>query len=215
MKRLLAWTFFVLTSVILAVTLMGCSGGRRSLFITRWEVPDSATIYFPLQGNYQFRWHRAGEADYAPWRNAEIGRGEVLSIHLDKAGLYDIEVRPSDSLRFQMVMGDNELVEQMLHYDSLYVVGSNDYLREVRSWGKIRWYSMRLAFAACEGLQIPPCAGRPNLDGCGDCAGMFYRCTALASDLSKWNVENVNLYPDMFSRCPNMEYALQPKFIKY
>ncbi len=215
MKRSLCTTTLFLTSYILTLALMGCSGGQSHFFVTRWEVPDSATLYFPLQGKYQFRWHRVGDTDYAAWHEADISHTEVLSIRLDEAGLYDIEVKPADSLRFQMVRGDNEVVEQMLNYDSLYVVGSNDYLREVRSWGNVKWYSMRLAFAACEKLQIAPYAGRPDLAGCGDVAAMFYRCSSLNSDLSRWNVSTVYFHSDMFYRCPNMERKLQPKFSRY
>lgn len=211
MKRTLGVTLFW-GVVFLIVILMGCSSGSSDYFITRWEVPDSTTLYFPLQGNYQFRWHRVGGKDYTPWHGAEVIRGQVLSLRFDKAGVYDIEVKPTDSLRFQMVMGNSQIVEDMLYYDSLYIVGSNLYLREIRSWGKVKWYSMRFAFAMCEKLQIDPYAGLPNLEGCPDCVGMFYRCTGLSSDLSQWKVGNVQFYLDMFYRCPEMPKERQPKF---
>ncbi len=201
--------FSVLGLLISLFSFTNCSGDAT--FVTRWEVPDSCVLSFPAQGKLRFRWRLMGE-EFGEWEETEIKHGEVLGIALNSAGVYDIEVHPNGLERFQMVIGDDLLHEKTLLYDSLYVVGSNDYLREVVRWGDVKWHSMRLAFATCASLHIAPDAGVPNLSDCEDCAAIFYKCSDLDADLHTWKVKNVKIWTDAFSFCPKMSAERQPLF---
>lgn len=199
----------VLCALIGLLFFASCS--EKGAFITRWEVPDSCMLYFPAQGDYQFRWRFENEP-FGEWNTASIVHGEVLALPLDRGGVYDIEVKPEGFERFQMVIGDTLQFEEDLLYDSLYVVGSSDYLREVLSWGDVKWSSMRLAFATCADLNIRADAGVPDLSRCTDCAAIFYKCTNLETDLHSWKVNSVKTWQDAFAFCPKMTPERQPSF---
>ena len=191
--------------------LFGTSCSEKRTFITRWEVPDSCMLYFPAQGNFQFRWRFENEP-FGAWNTASNEHGEVLALTLERGGIYDVEVQPMGVERFQMAIGDKPQFEENLLYDSLYVVGSSDYLREVLRWGDVKWNSMRLAFATCAELNISADAGMPDLSRCADCAAIFYKCTNLETDLHSWKVNRVKTWQDAFAFCPKMPPVHQPNF---
>ena len=186
----------VLCALIGLLFFASCS--EKGAFITRWEVPDSCMLYFPAQGNYQFRWRFENEP-FGEWNTVSIVHGEVLALPLDRGGVYDIEVKPEGFERFQMVIGDTLQFEEDLLYDSLYVVD-------------VKWSSMRLAFATCADLNIRADAGVPDLSRCTDCAAIFYKCTNLETDLHSWKVNSVKTWQDAFAFCPKMTPERQPSF---
>ena len=73
-------------------------------------------------------------------------------------------------------------------------------LVEIFQWGSLRLYSCQSMFMNCKNLKITA-TDIPNLIFATDLSEMFYGCISLNSDLSKWNVENVNNMNFMFYNC--------------
>lgn len=75
-------------------------------------------------------------------------------------------------------------------------------LKDIIQWGDIIWRSFDQAFFGCENLQISA-IDAPNLKQVTTLSSIFLNCFNFNSDISNWDVSNIEIMHQVFLNCSN------------
>lgn len=143
------------------------NGSYKTPFSTLWEIPvEDKNITIPTYSGASY--------DYT----VDWGDGQIQSkISSDATHSYSKE--------------GNYTVKIYGTFPRIYFNGqTNPKIREILSWGDIKWQSMSRAFMGCTQLDINA-SDKPDLSSVTDMSFMFFGDTKLNYDINNWDVSHV------------------------
>ncbi len=195
----------IATMALLFFTLSAQGEGRP--FVTEWQWKGGQKVTVPIYGNNIKGVVRAQNHSGFNLK-IDISAGKECSFFVPYDDTYEMTIYPDGVLYFRMF--DPQKYKNWTQEDEDYarLLDFAASLRKVKQWGEVKWISMETAFYACKNLEFSPEAGKPNLENCTSCMGMFAGCEFFNSSVDSWDVTHVTNMAHMFEQCKRFNQPL-------
>lgn len=185
----------LLTLSVFLISISTVFGQSASDFVTEWELSGPPGS----MGNISFYLLGSGPVAYT-WSTVDAG-AQLSGLGSSSSG--SVNYLPN-----QISLPAGRRVElRMEHVNisgfraSSNIFSYNDNIVSLKSWGAVQWTTLNGSFAGCRLMELDALLNNPDLQLATDMNYAFFRCQAIISGVSGWNVSAITTMASSFSQC--------------